>query len=97
MCNIDHDILTRKEGRGKEIASQRGIIPIVDFGVLLLAPLRGADWLAGRSDLGFDREPLPFQLPVEPYFRRGARFPGARLRPLELEAAGPDSKSSPES
>lgn len=75
---------------------QTGIIPIVDLGVLAFAGFRGAeDRLGARSPvLDLAREPLAFQLPVEPLFLRRGRLVYGRLRPLELEAAGPESKSS---
>ena len=69
----------------------------MDFGFLDFVVLRGAeeDALLGAPPLvlAFDRDPLAFQLPWDPPFFLG-RFVYGRLRPLELEAAGPESKSS---
>lgn len=79
--------------------SQMGIIPIVDLGVVVLAVFFGAaDRLGPRSPaLDFALEPLAFQVPpVEaPFLPRGRLVYGRLERPLESEAAGPDSMSSP--
>lgn len=79
--------------------NQIGIIPIVDLGVFALAVFGGAvDRLGARSPaLDFALGPLAFQVPpVEPPFLRalGRLVYGRLERPLELEAAGPDSMSS---
>lgn len=73
-------------------------MPIADLAAWDFVVLRGAEEEVRLGPpllpvLAFDRDAFAFQFPWDPAFFLG-RFVYGRLRPLELEAAGPDSKVS---